>query len=58
MVKPMVDLINTNAEWFFAGFTRVTGTEINEKDRTEIYKVSAPSYKCGGSNLIVSSGSG
>jgi hypothetical protein len=26
----------------FAGFTRVTGTEINEKDRSEVYKVSAP----------------
>jgi len=57
-MKPMVDSVNTNAEWFFAGFTRVTSTEINEKDRTEVYKVSAPSYKCGGFNLIVSSGSG
>src|SRR5437016_3832638 len=42
---------------FFAGFTRITGTEINERDRSEVYKVSAP-YKRGGSNLIVSSGSG
>ena len=33
MTKPTVDSINTNAEWFFAGFTRVTGTEINEEDR-------------------------
>jgi hypothetical protein len=39
VVKPTVDSINTNAEWFFAGFTRVTGTEINEKNRTEVYKV-------------------
>ena len=38
VVKPTVDSINTNAEWFFAGFTRVTGTEINEKDRSEVYK--------------------
>ena len=30
---------------FFTGFTRITGTEINGKDRTEVYKVSAPSYK-------------
>ena len=30
----MVDSINTNAEWLFAGFIRVTGTEIHEKDRT------------------------
>ena len=57
MEKPIVDSINTNAEWFFTGFTRVTGTEIHEKDRAEIYKVS-PSYKRDGSNLIVSSGSG
>jgi hypothetical protein len=35
VVKPTVDSINTNAEWFFAGFTRVTGTEINEKDSPE-----------------------
>jgi hypothetical protein len=27
----MVDSINTNAEWLFAGFTRITGTEVNEK---------------------------
>ena len=58
VAKPTVDSINTNAEWFFAGFTRITGTEINEKDRSEVYKVSAPPYKRGGSNLIVSSGSG
>ena len=54
-MKSTVDLININAEWFFAGFIRVTGTEINEKDRTEIYKASILSYKHGGSNLIVSS---
>jgi hypothetical protein len=27
VVKPTVDSINTNAEWFFASFTRVTGTD-------------------------------
>jgi hypothetical protein len=58
VAKPTVDSINTNAEWFFAGFTRITGTVINEEDRAEVYKVSAPSYKRGGSSLIVSSGSG
>jgi hypothetical protein len=31
VVKPTVDSINTNAEWCFAGFIRVTGTEMNEK---------------------------
>ena len=44
VAKPTVDSINTNAEWFFAGFTRITGTVINEEDRAEVYKVSAPSY--------------
>ena len=29
------------AEWFFAGFTRVTDTETNEDDRSEVYSVSA-----------------
>ena len=29
MVKPTVDLINTNAEWLFAGFTYITGTGLN-----------------------------
>ena len=29
VAKPTVDSINTNAEWFFTGFTRITGTEIN-----------------------------
>jgi hypothetical protein len=48
VAKPTVDSINTNAEWFFAGFSRITGTEINEEDRTEVYKVSASSYKRGG----------
>jgi hypothetical protein len=58
VAKPTPDSINTIAEWFFAGFTRITGTEINEKDRSEVYKVSTPPYRCGGFNLTVSSGSG
>lgn len=37
---PTVDSINTVAEWFFAGFTRVTGTETNEEERSEVYNVS------------------
>jgi hypothetical protein len=43
---------NSTAEWFFGGFTRVTGTETNEKDRSEGYNVSAPPHGRGGSNLI------
>ncbi|KIW99701.1 uncharacterized protein Z518_11114 [Rhinocladiella mackenziei CBS 650.93] len=32
-----VDSLNTVAEWFFAGFARVTKTEIKEEDRKEVY---------------------
>jgi hypothetical protein len=28
------------AEWFFAGFTRVTGTPTNAEDKSEVYDVS------------------
>jgi hypothetical protein len=38
--KPTADSINTVAEWFFAGFTRVTGTETNAEERSEVYNVS------------------
>jgi hypothetical protein len=34
------DSLNTFAEWFFAGFTCVTDTEINKEDRREVYDVS------------------
>ena len=37
--KPTVDSINTVAEWFFAGFTRVTGTDTDEDERSEVYNV-------------------
>lgn len=36
-----VDSVNTFAEWFFAGFARVTGNTINEEDRRAVYDVSA-----------------
>jgi len=32
-------LLNTFAEWFFTGFTRVTSAPTDEGDRSEIYKV-------------------
>ncbi|KAI9773208.1 MAG: hypothetical protein M1839_002216 [Geoglossum umbratile] len=35
--KTTVDSVNTFAEWFFAGFTRVTGTVISEEYRSSIY---------------------
>ena len=37
---PTADSINIAAEWFFAGFTRVTGTETNEEERSEVYHLS------------------
>jgi hypothetical protein len=37
---PTVDSVNAFAEWFFAGFTRVTGTPTNKEDRSEVYNVS------------------
>ena len=41
--RPTVDSVNIVAEWFFAGFTRVTGTDTDEEERTEVYSVS-PSF--------------
>jgi len=38
--EPTADSVNTFAEWFFVGFTRVTGTPTNAKDRSEVYGVS------------------
>jgi hypothetical protein len=37
---PTVDSVNAVAEWFFAGFTRVTGTPTIEEDRSEVFAVS------------------
>ena len=42
--QPTVDSINTVAEWFFAGFTRVTGTETDDEERSEVFDVSP--YSC------------
>ena len=35
-----VDLVNTFAEWYFAGFTRVTGNLVDEEDRRAVYDLS------------------
>jgi len=37
--RPTVDSVNIVAEWFFAGFTRVTGTDAVEEERSEVYNV-------------------
>ena len=34
------DSLNTFAEWFFAGFSRATGTPTEADDRSEVYDVS------------------
>ena len=34
------DSLNTFAEWFFAGFSRVTDTQTDADDRSEVYDVS------------------
>jgi hypothetical protein len=41
VAKPTADSVNSFAEWFFAGFTRITGTPTDEEDRSEVYKVGA-----------------
>jgi len=35
--RPTADSINIAAEWFFAGFTRVTGTDTDKEERSEVY---------------------
>jgi len=34
--RPSADSINIVAEWFFAGFTRVTGIDTNKEERSEV----------------------
>lgn len=34
------DSVNTFMEWFFAGFSRVTGTSTDLEERSEVYHVS------------------
>lgn len=38
--KVTVDSMNTFAEWFFAGFARITGNRIDKDDRCAVYDVS------------------
>jgi hypothetical protein len=37
--RPTADAICTVGEWFFAGFTRATGTDTRADDRSEVYYV-------------------
>lgn len=38
--KMTADSLNTFGEWFFAGFSRVTGTPTDADDRSEVFNVS------------------
>ena len=40
--KISCDSLNTFAEWFFTGFSRVTDTPTNDDDRSEVYNVRQP----------------
>ena len=55
--KTTYDSLNTFAEWFFAGFARVTDTEINKEDRSEVYDVSIFHHLMARPDLILTSGS-
>jgi len=37
--KPTDDSLNSFGDCFFAGFIRVTGTEVGKAERSEVYKV-------------------
>jgi hypothetical protein len=52
------DSLNTFAEWFFAGFTYVTDTPTNSKDRSEVYNVSTFRHMWRAPDLIFPSESG
>jgi hypothetical protein len=45
------------AEWFFAGFSRVTDTQTNEDDRSEVYNVSIFYHLSPTPDLTLTSGS-
>jgi hypothetical protein len=44
VTQPTADSVNTFAEWFFAGFTRVTGMSTDAQERSEVYHVSHRMY--------------
>jgi hypothetical protein len=43
--RPTSESLNTFAEWFFAGFERITGTPTDADDRSEVYNVSSIFYR-------------
>ncbi len=42
VTKPTADSVTAFAEWFFAGFTRVTGTLTDAEDRSEVFHIKLP----------------
>lgn len=51
------DSTNAFAEWFFAGFSRVTGTPTDEEEKSKVYKVNQ-SLKRSAVRLTMGSGFG
>jgi hypothetical protein len=51
------DSLNTTAEWFFTGFSRVTGTPTHGDDRSKVYNVSILHRTWRACSLILISGS-
>jgi hypothetical protein len=51
------DSLNMFTEWFFTGFTRVTDTEINKEDKSEVYDISIFHHFMVRPDLIFISGS-
>ena len=37
--RSTIDSVNTHVEWFFAGFSWITGTPTNKEDRSKVYNV-------------------
>jgi hypothetical protein len=40
------NLLNVYGEWFFAGFSRITGTPTDADDRSAVFNVSILYYLC------------
>ena len=43
--RPTADSVNMFAEWFFAGFTRVTGILTDAEERSEVYKINCTVFR-------------
>lgn len=57
MEQTTYNSLNAFAEQFFTGFTRITDTPTNEKDRSEVYDVSIFRPLMAKADLILTNGS-